>query len=102
MNEILAQARAQWSAAAKQCRTELATAEQQLAETQAAAAANADVVSRQNKLLAASMTRRKNPEGGIMVDNFEFVPEPEPPRSRHTRPDYDEDEGPVVTRQDSW
>lgn len=126
MNEILAQAQAQWAAVSHECGTEVAEAEARLDEAKAAAKRNAEELKRSTAKAAAALGRQlKQGNEAYVVETFSFGPDPDaasepatgpappqapvpsPPAARR-RPARagdavdDDDEGPRIFREDSW
>jgi outer membrane protein TolC len=78
MNDIVAQARAQWSAIAKESTTELAEAETRLAKAHAEAERNAEELKSSTAKLAAAFGREiRKATDAYPVETFSFGPDPD-------------------------
>jgi hypothetical protein len=78
MNDIVAQARAQWSAIAKECTAELAEAETRMAEAHAEAERNAEELKKSTAKVAAAFDREfRKATDAYPVETFSFGPDPD-------------------------
>jgi outer membrane protein TolC len=122
MNDIVAQARAQWSAIATESATELAEAETRLAKAHAEAERNAEELKKSTAKLAAVLGREhRNATDAYPVETFSFGPDPDatdtedavervpqqapvpspPGRRRPAAEHADDEDGPRILN-DSW